>query len=63
MHCRYFVFNDAGRDLDYVIRRRIPFAEQHIQSIIYAILRGLKVELAHYSALDLSSHLWMFLVV
>jgi serine/threonine protein kinase len=40
---RYFVFNFADYDLNRVIRRHIPFKEDHIKQIIYALLRGLKV--------------------
>jgi serine/threonine protein kinase len=42
---RYFVFNYTDYDLHRVIRRDIPFSEQHIRLIIYSLLRGLKVEI------------------
>ncbi|CAF1215742.1 unnamed protein product [Adineta steineri] len=38
----YFVFNYCQYDLDRVIRRRIPFTEEHIKHIIYSLFRGLK---------------------
>ncbi len=41
--CRYFVFNFVDYDLNKVILRRIPFAEDYIRLIIYSLLRGLKV--------------------
>jgi len=42
---RYFVFNFADYDLNKVIRRHIPFTEEHIRQIIYSLLRGLKVQI------------------
>ena len=54
---RYFVFNDAGRDLDAAIRCQKPFSEKHIRLIIYSILRGLKVQFVHYYFFDLFKNL------
>jgi serine/threonine protein kinase len=40
---RSFVFNFVDYDLHRVIKRRLPFSEDHIRQIIYSLLRGLKV--------------------
>ena len=54
---RYFVFNDAGRDLHTAISDGTLFLEQHIRLIIYSILRGLKVQFVHYYFFDLFKNL------
>jgi len=42
---RYFVLSFADYDLDRVIKRNLPFTEEHIRQIIYSLLRGLKVQI------------------
>jgi hypothetical protein len=49
---RYFVFNFADYDLNRAIKRRVPFAEDHIKQMVYSLLRGLKVQIHSLTSLD-----------
>jgi serine/threonine protein kinase len=58
---RYFVFNFTDYDLNRVIRRDLPFSEEHIRLIIYQLLRGLKVLI--YSKCLLYAMLLSFILI